>query len=51
MLSPKEAQIAFQKVLLLGIAEKKIGLYSKFHDLAVYEHGYASPIAIRLAFM
>jgi RNA-dependent RNA polymerase len=50
-LSQKEAQTAFQKVLLLGLAETKIGLYSKFHDLAVYERGYASATAIRLAYM
>ncbi|KAG2107049.1 RNA dependent RNA polymerase-domain-containing protein [Suillus discolor] len=50
-LTAKEAQIAFQKVLLLGLAETKIGLYSKFHDLAVYERGYASAAAIRLAYM
>ncbi|KAG1795975.1 RNA dependent RNA polymerase-domain-containing protein, partial [Suillus plorans] len=50
-LSPKEAQTAFQKVLLLGLADTKIGLYSKFHDLAVYERGYASAAAIRLAYM
>jgi hypothetical protein len=50
-LSQKEAQTAFQKVLLLGLAETKIGLYSKFHDLAVYERGYASTTAIRLAYM
>ncbi|KAG1747654.1 RNA dependent RNA polymerase-domain-containing protein [Suillus lakei] len=50
-LSAKEAQTAFQKVLLLGLAETKIGLYSKFHDLAVYERGYASAAAIRLAYM
>ncbi|KAG2153597.1 RNA dependent RNA polymerase-domain-containing protein [Suillus bovinus] len=50
-LSAKAAQTAFQKVLLLGLAETKIGLYSKFHDLAVYERGYASAAAIRLAYM
>ncbi|KAG0706616.1 RNA dependent RNA polymerase-domain-containing protein [Suillus ampliporus] len=50
-LSAKEAQTAFQKVLLLGLAETKVGLYSKFHDLAVYERGYASAAAIRLAYM
>ncbi|KAG1851192.1 RNA dependent RNA polymerase-domain-containing protein [Suillus tomentosus] len=50
-LSPKEAQTAFQKALLLGLADTKIGLYSKFHDLAVYERGYASVAAIRLAYM
>lgn len=50
-LSPKEAQTAFQKALLLGLADTKIGLYSKFHDLAVYERDYASAAAIRLAYM
>ncbi|KAG2055291.1 hypothetical protein BDR06DRAFT_1007190 [Suillus hirtellus] len=50
-LSPKEAQTAFQKVLLLGLADTKIGLYLKFHDLVVYERGYASAAAIRLAYM
>lgn len=50
-LSLKEAQQALQKVLLLGLAETKVGLYSKFHDLAVYTKGYASQEAIKLAFM
>ncbi|KAG1886291.1 RNA dependent RNA polymerase-domain-containing protein [Suillus subluteus] len=50
-LPKKEARIALQKVLLLGLAETKVGLYSKFHDLAVYERGYASAAAIRLAYM
>ncbi|KAG1749807.1 RNA dependent RNA polymerase-domain-containing protein [Suillus paluster] len=50
-LSDKEAQTAFQNVLLLGLAETKKGLYSNFHDLAVYKHGYASAAAIRLAYM
>ncbi|KAH7886339.1 RNA dependent RNA polymerase-domain-containing protein [Phlebopus sp. FC_14] len=36
-LSPKVAQQSFQKVLLLGLAETRVGLYSKFHDLAVYD--------------
>ncbi|KAF9236846.1 RNA dependent RNA polymerase-domain-containing protein [Melanogaster broomeanus] len=50
-LPPKGAQQAFQKVLLLGLAETRVGLYSKFHDAAVYEHGYASQKAINLAYM
>ncbi|KAG2045047.1 RNA dependent RNA polymerase-domain-containing protein [Suillus americanus] len=50
-LSDKEAQTAFQKVLLLGLAETKCGLYSSFHDAAVYEHGYGSIKAVRLAYM
>ncbi|KIJ57547.1 hypothetical protein HYDPIDRAFT_171642, partial [Hydnomerulius pinastri MD-312] len=50
-LSPKQAQENFQKVLLLGLAETRVGLYSKFHDAAVYENGYASQKAVRLAYM
>ncbi|KAG2075104.1 hypothetical protein BDR04DRAFT_1091949 [Suillus decipiens] len=50
-LSDKEAQTAFQRVLLLGLAETKRGLYSGFHDAAVYQHGYDSTTAIRLAYM
>ncbi|KAG1757774.1 RNA dependent RNA polymerase-domain-containing protein [Suillus lakei] len=32
----KEAQTAFQKVLLHGLADTKCGLYSGFHDAAVF---------------
>ncbi|KAH7911585.1 RNA dependent RNA polymerase-domain-containing protein [Hygrophoropsis aurantiaca] len=51
ILPNERAQEEFQKVLLLGLAETKVGLYSNFHDIAVYEHGYSSAIAIRLAYM
>ncbi|KAG2350150.1 hypothetical protein BDR05DRAFT_480 [Suillus weaverae] len=50
-LSDKEAQTAFQNVLLLGLAETKRGLYSAFHDAAVYQDGYDSATAVRLAYM
>ncbi|KAG2154648.1 RNA dependent RNA polymerase-domain-containing protein [Suillus clintonianus] len=50
-LSDKEAQTAFQKVLLLGLADTKRGLYSHFHDAAVYYYGYPSATAVRLAYM
>lgn len=50
-LSDKEAQIAFQKVLLLGLVEAKYKLYSGFHDAAVYQDGYDSTTAVRLAYM
>ncbi|KAG2369519.1 RNA dependent RNA polymerase-domain-containing protein [Suillus spraguei] len=36
-LSDKEAQTAFQRVLLLGLAETKRGLYSGFHDAACFK--------------
>lgn len=50
-LEDKQAQQAFQKVLLLGLAETRVGLYSKFHDAAVYEFGYGSQKANHLAYM
>ena len=50
-LEAKQAQQAFQKVLLLGLAETRVGLYSKFHDAAVYECGYGNQKAIHLAYM
>jgi RNA-dependent RNA polymerase len=40
-----------QKVLLLGLADTKVGLYSIFHDNAVYKLGYASEEAVRMAYM
>ncbi|EIW87305.1 hypothetical protein CONPUDRAFT_87147 [Coniophora puteana RWD-64-598 SS2] len=31
-----DAEAEFQKILLLGLSETKVGLYSKFHDIAVF---------------
>ncbi|KAI5121840.1 hypothetical protein M0805_003273 [Coniferiporia weirii] len=39
------------KKLLLGLSDSKVGLYSMFHDNAVYYLGYDSPEAVRLAYM
>ncbi|KAF8131526.1 RNA dependent RNA polymerase-domain-containing protein [Boletus edulis] len=50
-LGPKPAQQEFQRILLLGLEETRVGLYSKFHDAAVYEYGYGHPKAIHLAYM
>lgn len=47
----KEAQQAFQEMFLLGLAETRVGLYSKYHDVAVYRVGYGSQEAIHLAYM
>ncbi|KAI6120941.1 RNA dependent RNA polymerase-domain-containing protein [Pisolithus croceorrhizus] len=41
-LSLKEAQQALQKVLILGLAETRVGLYSTYHDLAVYKKGFTT---------
>jgi hypothetical protein len=50
-LQPSTCQRAFQRVLLSGLDDKKVGLYSKFHDNAVYKLGYASKEAVRMAYM
>ncbi|KAF8555107.1 hypothetical protein OG21DRAFT_1411391 [Imleria badia] len=51
MLELKPAQQEFQKIFLLGLAETRVGLYSKYHDTAVYHCGYGSNDAIHLAYM
>jgi RNA-dependent RNA polymerase len=48
---PSTAQREFQKVLMLGFADTKVGLYSNFHDNAVYKFGYGSEEAVRMAYM
>lgn len=50
-LSGKDAQLAFQEVLLRGFTDGKVGIYSMFHDSAVYFDGYNSEKATRLAYM
>jgi len=50
-LQPSTSQREFQKVLLLGLTDAKVGLYSGFHDNAVYQFGYASKEAVRMAYM
>ncbi|KII94231.1 hypothetical protein PLICRDRAFT_675257 [Plicaturopsis crispa FD-325 SS-3] len=50
-MSPQVAQEAFQGILLLSLADTKVGLYSTFHDYAVYIFGYDHPFTIRLAYM
>ncbi|KAF9469499.1 RNA dependent RNA polymerase-domain-containing protein, partial [Collybia nuda] len=50
-LSPREAQTAFQQILLLGLNDSKVGLYSKFHDYAVFRYSYADHRAVRMAYM
>ncbi|KAI0341433.1 hypothetical protein BDW22DRAFT_303425 [Trametopsis cervina] len=38
-------------VLLTGLAETRMGLYSMFHENAIYEFGYGHPKTVRNAFM
>ncbi|KAF8648909.1 hypothetical protein AX16_006144 [Volvariella volvacea WC 439] len=44
-----EAQAAFQDVLLLGLHDAKVGLYSMFHDYSVWKFGYDHPDTILMA--
>ncbi|KAF5327977.1 hypothetical protein D9758_017677 [Tetrapyrgos nigripes] len=46
----EERQRAFQQTYLAGMAHVDVGLYSAFHDAAVWVHGYDSQAATRLAY-
>ncbi|KAF7311406.1 RNA-dependent RNA polymerase [Mycena kentingensis (nom. inval.)] len=47
-----EAQLHFQKTILAtGLVDSKVGLYSSFHDSAVFYYGYGSPQAILMAYL
>jgi len=50
-LSVEERQLEFQRASLSGLAQFNVGMYSVFHDTAVWHDGYASRKAIRLAYM
>jgi RNA-dependent RNA polymerase len=49
--SPDLAQNSLQSRLLCGIAENNVGVYSKFHENAVYALGYDHDETLRLAHM
>jgi hypothetical protein len=44
----KSGQMEFQKVLVDTCKDHRVGLYSLFHDIAVYIHGYGHPEVERL---
>ncbi|KAJ6601037.1 RNA dependent RNA polymerase-domain-containing protein [Mycena vulgaris] len=46
-----EAQCTFAEAILAGLADDKIGLYSRFHDCAVHKHGLDHPKTRRIAHM
>jgi RNA-dependent RNA polymerase len=46
-----ERDIILRKHLLTGLAERRTGLYSKFHNNTIYQLGYDHPTTIRNAFM
>ena len=48
---PAEKFSVLHDYLLSGLAESRTGLYSKYHDNAVYQLGYNHPTAVRNAFM
>ena len=49
--TPAQAHLILQKCLLSGLSDSKIGLYSKFHEVAIYMYGYDSQKSIRIADM
>jgi RNA-dependent RNA polymerase len=46
-----QAAQEFQKVCLSGLNDIKVGLYSGFHDYAVWRYGLDSPKSVRMAYM
>lgn len=50
-LAEKASQGAFQEVLLLNLNVSQVGLYSTFHENAIWKHGYSHPETVRLAYM
>ncbi|KAG9222124.1 hypothetical protein CCMSSC00406_0009575 [Pleurotus cornucopiae] len=49
--SKAEAQRSIFDILLLNVCDSKVGLYSKFHDCAVWQYGLNHPSAILMAYM
>ncbi|KAH9176853.1 RNA dependent RNA polymerase-domain-containing protein [Lactarius sanguifluus] len=41
----------FLEAMLQGLGNSKVGMYSKYHDIATYTKGYSDPETIRLAYM
>ncbi|EDR15354.1 uncharacterized protein LACBIDRAFT_301565 [Laccaria bicolor S238N-H82] len=42
---------AFQEVLLLNLNVSQVGLYSTFHENAIWKYGYSHPETVRLAYI
>lgn len=51
VMSTKAAQEEFQEICLLGLNDSKVGLYSNYHDYAVWKNGLDDPMSIRMAYM
>ncbi|KAJ7508353.1 RNA dependent RNA polymerase-domain-containing protein [Mycena galericulata] len=50
-LESAERQHAFQRYLLAGLQESQVGLYSWFHDNAIWKHGYNHEKSILMAYI
>lgn len=51
LLSEREANEEFQKILLANLIKSSVGLYSAMHERAIVMYSYNDPISIRLAYM
>lgn len=51
VMTPAMGERETRNVLLLGLFDSKVGIYSAFHDNAVYTLGYDHKETIRMAFM
>jgi hypothetical protein len=51
VVSASAAQKAFQDICLLSLNDSKVGLYSNYHDYAVWRFGLEHPKAVRMAYM
>ncbi|KAF9499753.1 hypothetical protein BDN71DRAFT_1441324 [Pleurotus eryngii] len=50
--APKtEAQRCIFDILLLNVCDSRVGLYSKFHDCAVWQYGLNHPKAVLMAYI
>lgn len=41
----------FFEAMLQGLGNSKLGMYSKYHEIATYTKGYSDPETVRLAYM
>ncbi|KAJ7696817.1 RNA dependent RNA polymerase-domain-containing protein [Mycena rosella] len=49
--SPTDSQRMFQEFLLVGLRDNQVGLYSFFHDNAIWRHGYKHSKSILMAYI
>ncbi|KAJ7135312.1 RNA dependent RNA polymerase-domain-containing protein [Mycena filopes] len=49
--SPEAGQREFQVHLLMGLCDSQVGLYSYFHENAIWKHGYDHPNSILMAYI